>query len=287
MAVVESFLVALGQILPRPRFENTLARGWKSSADAERYSANRSFRKLFPDIDLRDKSVLEVGCGLGGRSAYYLDESVKFLTGIEIDENYAQMAHQYLTEAGLLPDKSFRIIVGDAAQMPLESDSVDVVLCTNTLEHVDRPREVLQECARVIAPGGLVVLHFPPYFSPWGAHVSRWLALPWCQALVKEQTLINAIIRLERKIRFNEKASFVRLDLEGLERLPHVNHITVADFDRYLKEVDLEIVRRELVPVGMDILPVVRPVLQPLAHSRLLREYATSKVVCVLRKSTK
>jgi SAM-dependent methyltransferase len=51
--------------------------------------------------------------------------------------------------------------LSDLERLPFPDAGFDVVLCTETLEHVARPREVLVELRRVLKPGGRVVLTVP------------------------------------------------------------------------------------------------------------------------------
>ncbi|MCC6166438.1 MAG: methyltransferase domain-containing protein [Caldilineaceae bacterium] len=49
----------------------------------------------------------------------------------------------------------------NAAALPLAADSFDAVVCAELLEHVPDPRRVLVEAARVLRPGGSLVLTIP------------------------------------------------------------------------------------------------------------------------------
>lgn len=52
-------------------------------------------------------------------------------------------------------------VVAPADDLPLEDDSLDAVVCTQVLEHTPEPWRVLEEFARVIRPGGTVILTAP------------------------------------------------------------------------------------------------------------------------------
>jgi SAM-dependent methyltransferase len=52
-------------------------------------------------------------------------------------------------------------IVGSAAAISAESSTFDLVLCTEVLEHVPAPDEVLRECSRILRPGGRLALTVP------------------------------------------------------------------------------------------------------------------------------
>lgn len=76
---------------------------------------------------------------------------------------------------GLTPDKwdTSRVsITCDIINMPLEDNSIDVVLCTEVLEHLQNPILALKEFSRIVKPGGKLLLtapfcsltHMAPYY---------------------------------------------------------------------------------------------------------------------------
>jgi SAM-dependent methyltransferase len=58
--------------------------------------------------------------------------------------------------------RSIRVGVGATlGNLPFRSRSLDLITLNNVAEHLERPREVLGEFARVLAPGGRVIIHTP------------------------------------------------------------------------------------------------------------------------------
>ncbi len=58
--------------------------------------------------------------------------------------------------------RSIRVSVGAALdRLPFRSQSLDLITLNNVAEHLERPRAVLSEFARVLAPGGRVIIHTP------------------------------------------------------------------------------------------------------------------------------
>jgi ubiquinone/menaquinone biosynthesis C-methylase UbiE len=51
--------------------------------------------------------------------------------------------------------------VCDAAAIPVANASFDAILCTEMLEHVPQPEAVVAECARILRPGGKLMLTAP------------------------------------------------------------------------------------------------------------------------------
>lgn len=73
-------------------------------------------------------------------------------------------AHQ-ASNHGPMPEREWiygRIdYVSDAASIPVPDASFDAVLCTEVLEHVPEPIRVVGELARVLRPGGKLILTAP------------------------------------------------------------------------------------------------------------------------------
>jgi SAM-dependent methyltransferase len=77
---------------------------------------------------------------------------------------------------------SHTVLRGRAAALPLESDSVDVVVLPHVLEFEPRPHEALREAARVLVPEGhLFLCALNPYslMGLWQAMGSRSGRAPW------------------------------------------------------------------------------------------------------------
>ena len=65
------------------------------------------------------------------------------------------------------PDNRDADIHGVAYDIPLQAESIDSILCTQVLEHLEHPATALAEFYRVLRPGGHLVLSVPQY---WPLH---------------------------------------------------------------------------------------------------------------------
>jgi hypothetical protein len=65
-------------------------------------------------------------------------------------------------------------VVADARRTPVGSQSVDVVLCTQVLEHVPEPQAVIAEIHRMLKPGGRLLLTVPSIFPQHGGPGDYW-----------------------------------------------------------------------------------------------------------------
>src|ERR1700741_3490937 len=58
-------------------------------------------------------------------------------------------------------------IIGDAMNLPIGSESVDIVFSTQVIEHLPRPQLLVNESARVLRRDGYLILTGPQY---WPLH---------------------------------------------------------------------------------------------------------------------
>ena len=112
----------------------------------------------------RGKDVLDVASGEGYGSAL-LAQVAKSVIGVELAEDVVAHAN---TEYGQ-PNVCFR--QGDARELPIPDDSIDVAVSFDTIEHFDGHDRFLSEIRRVLRPGGRLVISTPDrdHYSPTGA----------------------------------------------------------------------------------------------------------------------
>jgi ArsR family transcriptional regulator len=123
--------------------------------DLERYySPGRSWQSLAAGIAalLELGDVLDVGSG-DGAAAGALAPYCRSLTCIDTSERMIAAARERL---GKLPH--VRAQVADVHQLPFRAASFDAVLVFHTLTYAEHPAQALEECARVLRPGGRLVL---------------------------------------------------------------------------------------------------------------------------------
>lgn len=60
------------------------------------------------------------------------------------------------------------LVCGDAMRLPFRSGTFDTVIAAEIIEHVDNPGALMSEGARVLAPGGTLIVTTPnPFCIPW------------------------------------------------------------------------------------------------------------------------
>ena len=119
----------------------------------------------FKKYQLKDEgTMLDVGCGEGRHSIGALLETSANVIGLDLSIRDLEIAKSRLNDFNLSDISTFCTFgVGNINDIPLESDSLDAVMCSEVLEHVDSPEESIQELVRVLKPGGVMALSVPRY----------------------------------------------------------------------------------------------------------------------------
>ena len=102
------------------------------------------------------ENILDVGCGIGGSSLYLAEKFNAAATGITLSPVQAGRASERAVEFGLQDRTNFQ--VADALNMPFEDNSFDLVWSLESGEHMPEKQKFLQECYRVLKPGGKLIL---------------------------------------------------------------------------------------------------------------------------------
>lgn len=221
------------------------------------------------------KTVVDIGCGAGGKSLFYASSGAKKVYGIEILEGYRDEANGLAEQLGL--SGRFEFCCADAAQMPFKENSVDTIIMNDAMEHVQEPERVLEECLRVLKKGRYLFLNFPPYYHPFGAHLSDAISIPWVHLFFSEKTLVQSYKALVHDLPDGQRRVQFRIsEKEGKEYFSYINHMTVKRFQRILKGMGIQPQYYRQVPL--------RPFTAPLCHLPGLREMFVKMVVCVIRK---
>lgn len=100
------------------------------------------------------QKILDVGCGIGGSSLYLAEKFGATATGITLSPVQAQRARERATAAEL----PAQFEVADALHMPFEDASFDFVWSLESGEHMPDKVKFMQECFRVLKPGGKFVM---------------------------------------------------------------------------------------------------------------------------------
>ena len=119
---------------------------------AFRYIEQKRIEKLIEAAEIKESDkILEVGCGAG-----HILEKVRKgkLYGIDISEIQIERTKKRMGD-------KVELKKAPGENIPYEDKFFDKVLCSEVIEHVIDPREVLKEISRVLKDDGILSLSIP------------------------------------------------------------------------------------------------------------------------------
>ena len=260
-------------------------------ADYETHRAEtrqREFERYFSSIDLTGLDVLDFGCGHGGLSVFLATRGVRSLTGVDLAEDRIESAIA-LAKSRALPVQPRFLLASDDRTIDLPDESIDAILCFDVLEHVMEYEAIIREWRRVLRLDGRVLIHWVPWWNPYGPHINSLVPIPWSHMLFSERVLIDTCARVYELPEFVPKCW--DLDEQGnrkpnkwqeLKVLPGVNRLTIRRFEKICRRVGLWFERAQIVGFGGSRTARSTRVL---THVPGLREFFTSHTVYELRRA--
>lgn len=111
----------------------------------------------------KDRIFLDYCCGNGDNAQKAAHAGAKLAIGIDISRVSVENATQKAAEAGLAENTWF--VQGDAENTKLPDNSIDTILCSGALHHLDLSY-AFHELRRVLAPGGRVIVFEALDYNP-------------------------------------------------------------------------------------------------------------------------
>jgi len=96
------------------------------------------------------KALLEIGCGRRAETLYRALDRFERCVGVDPDCAEVKSA-----------DPRVELLAADAAALPFEDATFDVVAMLDVAEHLADPLAILRECRRVMRPGARLIIQTP------------------------------------------------------------------------------------------------------------------------------
>lgn len=126
-------------------------------------------KKIVKYVGPMEKGATAVDLGTGpGLLSVELNKRLPQVTiiGIDLSGEMLQIARKNADEARVA---NYETRLGRAEEMPIESDSVDLVVTQSSLHEWENPQKGFSEIFRVLKPGGILILkdYNRDWLSPW------------------------------------------------------------------------------------------------------------------------
>ncbi|KAL4576734.1 hypothetical protein LXL04_012833 [Taraxacum kok-saghyz] len=114
------------------------------------------FASVPEESEKKPRSIVDVGCGIGGSSRYLSRKYGAVCVGITLSPVQAQRANALAAAQGLANKVSFE--VADALNQPFPDGKFDLVWSMESGEHMPDKLKFVSELDRVASPGGTIII---------------------------------------------------------------------------------------------------------------------------------
>jgi glycosyltransferase involved in cell wall biosynthesis len=113
------------------------------------------------------KRILEVGSGVGNQTRYFIDDRDRVVAS-DIEPHYVRELTGRFGDRQNVRIASYRFPLRDNDRHELQTEGIDTIVCMNVLEHIEDDSSTLGDFAKVLPPGGRLVLLVPSLKALYG-----------------------------------------------------------------------------------------------------------------------
>ena len=227
----------------------------------------RFWKRFNLDINFKNKTVLDFGCGHGAFCIDLALKNAKKVIGIDLEKTQLTFAKQNLTlnysnlkniiefkEANILDDRF--------------TGNFDFIVSKDTFEHALNLDLILDKFYKILNPGGRVFLGFGPLYNFYnGDHGRTNLRFPWLHTILPEKYILKHLNKNNsNKISTIEELGLNKHSFKYYKKLFFNSKFNVIYFETNKSDH-----------------PIFK-IINIFKNIPYLREYLTNNIYCILQK---
>jgi len=124
------------------------------------FARMRFVRRVVQSVVASHAVIADLGCGSGAMLCEVLSDQPDWVGyGLDISEAAVEYSRRLARHKGVEARANFQ--TGCLMDLPFASNSLDVVIASEVVEHLPQPERVFRELSRVLGPGGLLLITMP------------------------------------------------------------------------------------------------------------------------------
>ena len=204
----------------RPNFDK-----WKDKKIHDEYGKDSVINTIKHYVpDLSNKRILDLGCGMGGMSVAFILNNIRNVISIDLNVDYCKITKLRGLKYGL----QMNIVNGVAEFIPLKDNSIDVVIMSEVIEHVDDPELVLNEINRILRLDGKVFITVVNKYTIKDPHYHMFF-INWLPKNIAEMYI---------KLRKKDK----KYDFKDRQKLSEMHYFTFSEFEKLANKYGFEVI---------------------------------------------
>jgi 2-polyprenyl-3-methyl-5-hydroxy-6-metoxy-1,4-benzoquinol methylase len=121
-------------------------------------------------VKIKNSDIIEIGCAEGGNLCAMFEYGAGRLVGTDIAEDRLEYARELSNTCGIktIEYTNHDVITNEPTEEWI--GKFDIALLRDVIEHLDDEKQALVNIKKMLKPGGILYVTFPPYYSPFGGH---------------------------------------------------------------------------------------------------------------------
>jgi ArsR family transcriptional regulator len=103
---------------------------------------------------IRGKTIVDIGCGIGNLAREFAKMN-NTVIGIDTDKKQIEIANKNIADT---IENNISFVVGKGEETEQKNNSVDIVLFSHSLHHIETPHIAIKESHRILKKGGMIIV---------------------------------------------------------------------------------------------------------------------------------
>jgi SAM-dependent methyltransferase len=225
------------------------------------------WRRLGGKPNLKDKSILDFGCGIGSLCVDMANSDVNMITGIDLEDEFINFAKENLNNNYNHLTNKISFEKKDLLKDKFKH-KFDLIVSKDTFEHTENLPEILNKFYDLLEINGKAYVGFGPLYNSYnGDHGRAQLKFPWLHVILSDKFIVN---------RYNKKnvSQISKIEDLGLSKY---------SFNDYKKIFNNSNFKIEFFITNQSDHPVSK-VFNFFSKFKFLEEFFTYNIYCILKK---